>query len=128
MQVEIMKLRRRTGGEEVVEIRPTERKTAEHRVHKALEGLRRVPEAVGHAGVLEQPKGSSDGSLGNILWGDRNLVICSHQIHLREYCTTMQMGGKVLNVWQRVSVRHSRSIQGTIVPTRPPVTRSRLGN
>jgi hypothetical protein len=40
----------------------------------------------------------------------------------------MKMGGKVLNVRQRVSVRYCGGIQGTIVPTGTPVAWGRLGN
>ena len=61
--------------EDVIQVDEEEGQVLEHRVHEALEGLRRVPQAEGHPQKLEETEEGDDGCIRDVLWVHRHLMV-----------------------------------------------------
>jgi hypothetical protein len=59
-------------------------------------------------------------SVLNVFGMDRNLMICSHEIHFRKVGATGKEVGVVLHAWDSVPVGDSASVKGSVISTRPP--------
>lgn len=110
------------GDEEIVQVDEAIRQATEDLVHKSLKSLCSIPETEGHSDEFEQAEWGDDGSLGDVICVEGNLVIGSDEIDLREDCAASKLRREVLQVRDGVAIRHSCGIQGTVVTTRTPVT------
>ena len=79
-----------TGYKDIIDICVGEREATQDLIHKMLERLCCIPEAEGHSHKLEKTKWSCDSGLGYICGGDRNLVICTYEIHFGKDRGTLQ--------------------------------------
>ena len=115
-----------TGNQDVIDVRVGCGDTTEDLVHEPLECLCCIPESEGHAHKLEQTKGCGDCSLRYIRGVHWDLVVGSYKVQFCEDSGALQGGGEIVDVGNRVAVRHSTSVECTVVSTGTPVTRSLL--
>ena len=55
-------------------------------------------------------------------------MVGANEVDFREHSFTMQRGGKVLDVWNGVTIWSSETVESTIITTGAPVTRSWFRN
>ena len=109
------------GDQDIINVRVAVREAMENLVNKPLEGLGCVPETEGHLDKFEKAKGCSYGSLGNVGWFHRYLVIRPYKVDLGKDGCAMEGCCKILNMGYRVSIRNSGVVQGSIVAAGAPV-------
>ncbi len=89
---EVVKLLYRVsaGNEDVVDTDVNTIQAMENMIQESLERLNGVTEAKWHPAKFKQTKRCCNGSFGNILGCDRNLVECFNQVEFRENRSTMK--------------------------------------
>ena len=113
----------RAGDEDIVNISVCKGEATKNLIDKALERLRSVAKTERHFQEFEKPEGGCYRCFRDIRWLNGNLVVCSHQIQLRENRTPLQIGREVLNMRNGVAVGLGDVIQRSIVATWTPVSR-----
>ena len=122
-EVEVKTLVRR-GDEYVIQVAKYER---QHTVHHLLEGSSSIAQPKRHNNKLVHAKRSNHGSLGDVRWVYRNLIVSFYQINLRKNVSTSQPVGEISNVGDRVLVRNSSIVEPPKIAARTPRT-VRLGH
>ena len=84
MQVLLVIFRSGTGDQKVIDVGITALLALQHLINKSLKCLGCVSQAKRHSHKLEKTKGCYDHYLGDISWFERNLVVGTHQVYLRE--------------------------------------------
>ncbi len=80
------------GHQDVVQVHKGKVQSSADVVHQALEGLSGVAQTKRHAEELKEVERSDDGSLGDILWSHRDLVVAANQVDLGENVRASQVG------------------------------------
>ena len=65
-------------------------------------------------------KGDDDGSLLDVLWSSRDLIITFLKVELGENSRSCNSQGKIGDIWKRLAIRHSEDVQLLIITTRFP--------
>ena len=60
---------------------------------------------------FKETKRGDDGCLGDIGGGDRDLIVAFDQIKLSKNCGTMEMSRQVMEIGERIAVRHHLEIE-----------------
>jgi hypothetical protein len=81
-----------------------------------MKSLAGVAQAEGHVGEHEEAKGSADGVAGM----DGNLIVCLHQIGLKEEVTTRELVGVLMYVTDGIAVGTGLDIQHSTVSAWTP--------
>ena len=122
-KVSEMLLGRGAGNQKVIDIRKTEGQFRQDLINEALESLSGVAESERHTYKLEQAKGRSDSSLANVVGMDRNLVVGPDKVDLGENGGTMEAGGEILEMRNRVAIGNSVVVKGAVISAGSPVAR-----
>jgi hypothetical protein len=85
-----------------------------------LKRLGCVAQAEGHERELEEAKRSSYGGLLDVGGVDRNLIVCSDSIDLRENARTRELVGVIMYVSDGVAVGNGLGVQRSIVSAGTP--------
>ena len=74
----------------------------------------------GHVQPLESAKRRDNTGLGNVRLVHRDLVIALHEVQLGEDGATGQAASEVVDVWNRIPVRHSGIVERPVVAAGSP--------
>ena len=106
----------------IIEIREHCLAVSHHKVHEALESISSVLRTKHHADVLKEPKGSDDGRLGEVSGMHQNLMVALPHVYHGEEETARHLSCEVHHIWERISVRHSDTIEMAVVAAWVPGT------
>ena len=103
----------------VVHVNKHKLEIPEHGIHQSLAGLPGIFQAERHPQKLKITKRRGQGSLRDVSWRNRNLVISRDEIHLSEKTFAGQSGGKVSDERDGVSIGRSGGVQAQVIATWP---------
>ncbi|KFD62083.1 hypothetical protein M514_25685 [Trichuris suis] len=112
----------------VIQIHKAKVQSSRHLVHESLKSLRRAPQTKRHAQIFEEAERCSNCSFGDVFGVNRDLVVSTHEVNLQEYSPPVKSPGKIIEVWNRVSVWLCCIIQSAIIATWPPGAGLLLGH
>ena len=122
LQMLCMLLAAGAGDENIVDVTETEVQTSQNLIHEPLKGLGSIPEAKRHPQKFEQLKWCGDGSLRDVFFFYRDLVVCSDEVDVCEDIGSLEGCCEVLQMWDRIAVRHSCAVECPVIATRTPIT------
>lgn len=89
-------------------------------VDEPLKGLRGISKIKRHVGKLKKSEWGGYSCLWYAFGHYRGLAINLHEVNFWKGLHAVEVGGKILKKWRKISVTDSYRIKGAIVPTWSP--------
>ena len=116
------------SDENVINIDINKIKTTSDFVHKTSKGLSCIAKTKGHLGEFKQSKWGGNSGFADVTVSHRDLMVSADKVDFREDGFTMEGGGEILNMGNRVLVRYGYMIEDRIIITWAPVAMLRLAD